>query len=153
MLPMLSVAAIENGTVIDHIPAGQSLKIVQLLHLTKYKKKVTVGINLPSVSLIFKDLIKVEGREISEIEANQIALFAPQATINIVKEYQLIKKFTVSMPEVIEKIAKCPNARCITNHERIDTLFHITSIGNNIQLRCQYCSKTFVEEQLVLSSL
>lgn len=151
MTKMLSVAAIEQGTVIDHIPAGQAFKIIQLLNLTKHKKKVSVGLNLPSATLGYKDLIKVEDREISEQEANQIALFAPTATINIVKNYILVKKFTVSMPLVIEKIAKCPNPRCITNHEKTSSYFHVKVLGKKIQLHCNFCDKNFTEEQLVLN--
>ena len=90
----LSVSAIENGTVIDHIPAGQGMRIVRLLKLADHKKKVTLGLNLPSKSLGYKDLIKVEGREISVEEANQIALFAPKASINIIRNFQIQKKFS-----------------------------------------------------------
>lgn len=139
----LSVAAIESGTVIDHIPAGQGMRIVRLLKLADHKKKVTLGLNLPSQTLGYKDIIKVEGREISEEEANQIALFAPKATINIIRSYQIEKKFTVSIPAMITKFLLCPNQKCITNHESTETKFTVNHYGRKVLLQCCYCEKGF----------
>ncbi|MCH9624851.1 MAG: Aspartate carbamoyltransferase regulatory chain [Chlamydiales bacterium] len=143
MKKILSVAAIENGTVIDHIPVGMGLQIVKLLGLAKHQKKVTLGLNLPSQSMGFKDLIKVEERRISKEEADQIALFAPQAKISIIADFRLEKKFTVSLPKTITKILDCPNGRCITNHERVTTRFWVDCFGKNVSLRCSYCEKSF----------
>jgi aspartate carbamoyltransferase regulatory subunit len=140
------VAAIECGTVIDHIPAGQGMRIVRLLKLAEHKKKVTLGLNLPSASLGLKDLIKVEGREVSVEEASQIALFAPKSTINIIRNYQVEKKFTVSLPEKLSKVLTCPNARCITNHEMIQTQFRVYKSGHKILLQCQFCDKDFAHD-------
>jgi aspartate carbamoyltransferase regulatory subunit len=142
----LSVAAIENGTVIDHIPAGQGMRIVRLLKLADHKNKVTLGLNLPSRSLGYKDIIKVEGREVSEEEANQIAVFAPKATINIISSYGIEKKFTVSMPLAISKMLSCPNQRCITNHEEVHTRFRISRYGKGVMLQCYYCEKAFAHD-------
>jgi aspartate carbamoyltransferase regulatory subunit len=146
MEKILSVAAIENGTVIDHIPAGQGMRIVRLLKLADHKNKVTLGLNLPSVSLKYKDLIKVEGREVSEEEANQIALFAPKATINIIRGYQIEKKFSVTLPETISKILACPNQKCITNHEQVNTRFRVSRYGQKVMLQCNYCEKGFAHD-------
>ena len=141
-----SVAAIENGTVIDHIPAGQGMRIVRLLKLADHKKKVTLGLNLPSKSLGYKDLIKVEGREISEEEANQIALFAPKATLNIIRNFQIQKKFSVTLPDSISKILTCPNSTCITNHEPVVTCFDVSRFGQKVLLQCTYCEKGFTHD-------
>src|SRR5262249_17956055 len=146
MKKTLSVAAIENGTVIDHIPAGQGMRIVRLLKLAGHKKKVTLGLNLPSQSLSYKDIIKVEEREISPDEANQIAIFAPKATINIIRNFQIENKFTVTMPEMLAKILPCPNQRCITNHETMDTRFRINNFGKKVMLECHYCEKSFAHD-------
>lgn len=139
----LSVAAIESGTVIDHLPAGSGLKIVRLLNLAAHKKKVTLGLNLPSKTMGYKDIIKVEDREISEKEASQIAVFAPKATINIIRDFRVAKKFSVSMPHTIEKILLCPNERCITHYEPIDTKFRVACLGEQIELECYFCEKSF----------
>jgi len=142
----LSVAAIENGTVIDHIPAGQGMRIVRLLKLADHKKKVTLGLNLPSKSLGYKDLIKVEGREVSEEEANQIALFAPKATLNIIRNYRIEKKFAVTLPTTISKILTCPNQQCITNHEQVQTQFRVSRFGHRVMLHCDFCEKGFAHD-------
>jgi len=143
----LSVAAIESGTVIDHIPAGQGMRIVRLLKLADYKNKVTLGLNLPSQSLGYKDLIKVDSREVSEEEANQIALFAPKATINIIRGYQIEKKFSVNLPETVSKILTCPNQKCITNHEQVATHFQVNRYGQTVILQCGYCEKGFAHDR------
>ncbi len=142
----LSVAAIENGTVIDHIDAVQGTRIVRLLKLAEHKNQVTLGLNLPSKSLGYKDIIKVEGREISAEEANQIALFAPKATINIIRNYKIEKKFTVSLPETITGILSCPNQRCITNHEQMTTHFRVVRFGPKVTLQCDFCEKGFAHD-------
>ena len=139
----LSVAAIENGTVIDHIPAGQGMRIVRLLQLADHKHRVTLGLNLPSKGLSYKDLIKVDGREISEQEANQIALFAPKATLNIIRDYKIEKKFTVVFPEMISKVLPCPNQKCITNHEQSTPRFSVNRYGKKVMLQCIYCQTGF----------
>jgi aspartate carbamoyltransferase regulatory subunit len=146
MEKQLSVAAIEQGTVIDHIPAGQGMRIVRLLKLADHKKKVTLGLNLPSKSLGYKDTIKVEGREVSEEEANQIALFAPKATLNIIRNYRIEKKFSVTLPDMICKILACPNQKCITNHESVLTRFSVSHYGQKVMLQCNYCEKGFTHD-------
>lgn len=146
MTKKLSVAAIESGTVIDHIPAGQGMKIASLLKLDTQRHKVTLGLNLPSQSMGLKDLIKVEGREITEEEANQIAIFAPKATLNIIHGFQVSTKLTVNLPEKIEKILHCPNPRCVTQHEKVYSRFHVKKLAKAVQLTCFYCEKGFTHD-------
>lgn len=143
MKKTLSVAAIEQGTVIDHIPSGEGIRIVWLYGLTDQKKKVTLGLNLPSRSMKYKDLIKVEDRLITPEEGAQLAIFAPLATVNIISDFQIIKKFKVEMPREVEKIVLCPNRRCITNHESIVTKFYVLPCKDQVRLQCQYCEKSF----------
>ena len=88
----LQVEAIRNGSVIDHIPAGQGIKILKLFHLLDTRERITVGLNLPSAALVAKDLIKVENTLLTEAQANQLALFAPHATVNIIEDFQVVKK-------------------------------------------------------------
>ncbi len=146
MSTTLSVAAIQKGTVIDHIPAGQGMRIVRLLKLDSRRHQVTLGLNLPSKTMGYKDLIKVEGREITESEAQQIAIFAPKATLNIIRAFELTKKFTVSLPKKVEKILRCPNERCITNHEHAVTRFSVQKPARGVQLTCYYCQKSFAHD-------
>jgi len=139
----LAVAAIEHGTVIDHIPKGQALTIIQLLKLCEHHRPVTLGLNLPSQSMQSKDIIKVEDREISPDEANQIALFSPNASINIIQDYEVVKKYKVSLPETIAHVIRCPNPQCISNHEMMASSFNVKSQMDSVTLQCQFCRKSF----------
>lgn len=144
----LSVSAIKNGTVIDHITAGSALKIIRILNLPAHQKIVTVGLNLPSRAMGAKDLIKVEGRELTPEEANRVAILAPNASINIVKNYEIAKKFTVNIPERIEHLLVCPNPKCITNNEAMESVFEVIPNGKETKLRCHYCEKTFSQNDI-----
>lgn len=142
------VFAIKEGTVIDHIPAKQALKIIQLLKLYTNDKIVTAGFNFPSKTLKFKDIIKVEGQELTESEANRVAIIAPTSTINIIRNFNLVKKFKVTIPSQVEKIVVCPNPKCITNNESMETIFYTKHIGQQVKLQCRYCEKTFLQEDI-----
>jgi aspartate carbamoyltransferase regulatory subunit len=143
----LTVSAIHSGTVIDHIAAGEALTIIRFLGLSMHKKTVTVGFNLPSRAMGAKDIIKVEGRELTPAEVNQLAIVAPAATVNIIRNYKLSKKFSVALPKRIERFVSCPNKNCITNHERVATLFSVEK-RKAIVLTCAYCEKVFNREEI-----
>jgi aspartate carbamoyltransferase regulatory subunit len=137
----VSVAAIKEGTVIDHIPAGYVFIILQLLKLSQGKHRVSLGLNLTSSSMGLKDLIKIENRVLTEKEAHDIAIFAPQATINIIKNYHIASKISAKLPPAVARILVCPNSRCITNCETMDTLFHVEEYRQQVRLRCHFCEK------------
>lgn len=139
----LSVAAIVYGTVIDHLPCGKGLKLVELLHLTAQGQKVTLGLNLPSKSMGCKDLVKVEGRVLSDEEIAVIAIFAPTAHINVIENCKVSKKFPVKLPQQVRKVFSCPNPTCITNHEAMVTRFNIFKRSKQVELSCHYCEKSF----------
>lgn len=140
----LSVSAIKNGTVIDHIRAGQALRIMRLLKvLDANKNKVTLGLNLPSQLLKHKDIIKIEHRVLTNDEANEIVIFSPEATINIIKEFEVIEKIKTHLPSFITDVFLCPNPACITHQETIESSFHIEDQGKQIKLTCHYCEKEF----------
>lgn len=144
-----AVSAICNGTVIDHIHAGSALKIVKLLRLAEHQKMVTLGLNLPSKRLGLKDLIKVEDRKLDPVEVNQVALFAPNATISIIENYEVVQKFPISIPNTIKSVIPCPNPRCISNHEKIPSYLHvIQKMDQSVRLRCHYCRKTISQEEI-----
>jgi len=138
----LLVTAIKNGTVIDHITAGSAMRIVSLLKLAGDKRQVTLGLNLPSASMGYKDLIKVEDRVVTKEESALIALFAPKASINIIEDFHCTSKFSVSMPKEVRGVISCHNARCVTNHEPVATHFRVGHFGKRVELECQYCRST-----------
>jgi len=144
----LSVSPIKEGTVIDHIRAGQALKIIRLLKLNANENRVSVGLNLKSKSVGLKDLIKIENVFLTEAQAAQIAIFSPNATVTVIQNYEIAKKFKVQTPEAIGVVLACPNARCIAHVERVATLFTIEENNDQIILRCKYCEKLFTREQM-----
>ncbi len=144
----LLVAAIKNGSVIDHILASQALIIMQILNLSMDKKIVTVGINLLSKNMKFKDIIKIEDKEISPEEVDRFSFLAPQATINIIRNYKIVKKYKVNMPKSINKIIVCPNIKCISNNEDMESSFYIKQSNEVIKLQCKYCEKIFNQEAI-----
>lgn len=144
----LPVSAIKNGTVIDHIPQGQALRIIHLLTLLKRKFKIMVGMNLPSKRLGTKDLIKIEDHIITDIEANEIVVFAPLATINVIKNFKVTNKISTHLPESMKAVFMCPNPTCITQTELIDSQFYINQEGKQIKLTCHYCEKVYHRDQV-----
>lgn len=148
MTKTLSVSAIQNGTVIDHIAEGQALKIIRLLRLLEKKYTITVGLNLPSKRLGLKDLIKIENHNLTTEEANEITIFAPLATINIIKNFEVESKVITSLPSSITNVFICPNISCITLSEPIESFFFIEEQGQKIKLTCKFCEKPFYRNEV-----
>ena len=136
----LRVSKIKNGTVIDHISGGHALDVVKILGITgKEKKVITIAINVPSRRFKTKDIIKIEGRELNPQEVHKIALLAPHATINIVRNYKVVEKQRVKLPKIIENILKCANPACISNsNEPVQAKFYVES-EEPLLLKCHYC--------------
>ena len=134
------VSKIKDGTVIDHINSGYALEVVKILGITGREKRVmTIAINVPSKRLRAKDIVKIEGRALNSREVNKIALVAPHATINIVRDYAVVEKQEVKLPRVIEDIIKCTNPRCISNsNEPVGAKFYVES-EEPLLLQCHYC--------------
>ncbi|MDD4031859.1 MAG: aspartate carbamoyltransferase regulatory subunit [Bacteroidales bacterium] len=144
----LVVNAIENGTVIDHIPSTSLFAVISILQLEKLNSQMTFGVNLESKKLGSKAIIKVAGKYFENSELNKIALVAPQAKLNIIRNYQVVEKRVVEIPEdEISGIIKCPNPVCITNHEKITTKFHVLS-RSDMTVRCNYCEKVINRTQI-----
>lgn len=131
------VAAIENGTVIDHIPSEKTYQVAQLLNLDKLSSTVTIGYNYRSKKLGKKGIIKVEDKWFTDEEISQLSVVAPNIVLNIIRDYEVVEKKTVCTPDEIKGIVKCNNPKCITNNEPMPTYFHVT---NGI-LTCHYCEK------------
>lgn len=141
----LKVDAINNGTVIDHIPAGKALKVLELLQKSA-DEIVTVGMNF-SGKTGKKDILKYEERELNQQEVNKIAIVAPNATINIIRNYEVVNKFKVELPEVFENLTDCPNPICVTQSEKVRTTFVVES-KEPVKLRCHYCERTFNSDEI-----
>jgi aspartate carbamoyltransferase regulatory subunit len=133
----LLVRRIQNGTVIDHIAAGEALNVVKILGITgTTAESLSIATNVPSGQMGKKDIVKLSNRELSEEEVNRIALISPRATINIIRDYKVCEKKGVEIPDMIEGLVRCPNPGCISNtNEPIRSRFIVTSKG----LHCTYC--------------
>lgn len=137
----LQVAALRNGTVIDHIPANKLFKVFTLLDLADCTETITVGNNLNSQTVGKKGIIKISDRFFTQEEANKISLIAPKAKINIIKEYEVVEKRLLSLPEEVHGFVQCVNPACITNHQPVTTYFQVIAEESEIHLRCHYCER------------
>lgn len=145
----LIVSAIKNGTVIDHIPAKSLFKVLTILNLDKIDTQVTFGSNLESKKLGKKGIIKISDKFFADNEINKIALIAPEAKLNIIKDYIVVEKKVVQVPDSVVGIAKCVNPKCITNHENVVTKFAIIS-KSRVALKCHYCEKITNQENITI---
>ena len=146
----LQVAALRNGTVIDHIPANKLFKVFAILDLSNCTETITVGNNLNSQTVGKKGIIKISDRFFSQEEANKISLIAPKAKINIIKEYEVVEKRLLSLPDVVREIVQCVNPACITNHQPVKTFFNVVTENDETHLRCHYCERDVKLEEVKL---
>ena len=142
----LQVEAIRHGSVIDHVPAGQGIKILKLFQLVETQERITVGFNLKSGALGKKDLIKIENTRLTAEQANQLALFAPHATVNIIEDFRVVKKHQLRLPEQINGVFACPNSNCISHSEPVASHFTVRDVNGVVRLKCRYCEKSFSKE-------
>lgn len=141
----LKVSSIEEGTVIDHIPAGNALKVVRILGIEGEGATVSIVMNVGSRQTGRKDIVKVEDRTLSREELDKIALVAPDATINLIEDFDVVEKRGVELPDEIVGIVECPNRSCITNAgEPVEPRFRVVK-RDPVRLRCVYCERE-VEE-------
>ena len=145
----LKVSAIKEGTVIDHIPSKNLFKVISILGLDDIENQITFGTNLDSGKLGTKAIIKVSDKFFENDEINKIALIAPNAKLNIIRDYEVVEKKVVEIPGTISGIVKCFNPKCITNHEKIITNFKVVSTLP-LSLKCKYCEKMTVGDQVVI---
>ena len=144
----LSVEAIENGTVIDHIPAGLGLAILRQFKLLHYGSAVTVGFNLPSKTQGSKDIIKITGVWLDDNAANRLALFAPEAVVNTIDHFKVINKRRLTLPEEIAEVFRCPNTNCASHGEPVKSRFYVRKQSGQTKLKCHYCEKTFSRDSV-----
>ncbi len=141
----LRVSKIRNGTVIDHVSGGHALNVLSILGIDGSEGLgVSVGMNVASDRLGRKDVVKVEDRELSQSEVDVISLIAPEATINIIRDFEVVQKNRVDRPETVIGLLQCPNRNCITNNnEPVESKFQVVDEG----VRCAYCG-TIIRDSL-----
>lgn len=138
----LMVRRIKEGTVIDHIDEGKGLQVLNALRIDgKDGSLITIALNVPSGKFKKKDIIKVENKFLKDDDTNKIAVIAPKATINMIKDYKLVEKRRVSLPNEIDKIFRCSNPDCITNStEHIESIMDVIDKEGTV-LKCRYCAR------------
>ena len=137
----LVVSALENGTVLDHIPAENVYKALNILNLKGVESQITIGINLASKIYGKKGIIKIADKFFEDEELNKLALIAPKATVNVIRDFKVVEKKHLVMPDEIIGIAKCKNPKCVTNHQPIKTRFKTINNDNEVSLLCHFCEK------------
>lgn len=137
----LMVAAIKNGTVIDHIPSSKLFEVVNLLHLEQIdNSSIMMGYNLQSKKHGTKSIIKVSDKFFTDAELNQLSVVAPNVSLCVIRDYEVVEKKTATTPDTLHGIVRCNNPKCITNNEPMQTVFHAVDKANGI-LKCHYCEK------------
>ena len=134
------MAALRNGTVIDQIPSASLFKAARILDIESATTAVTIGNNLPSKKLGSKGIIKVADTTYAEDTLNRIALIAPAAKVNVIRDYAVVEKRQVRLPDTIVGLVRCANPKCITNNEPMKTRFDVVD-RNDVTLRCCYCGQ------------
>ena len=137
----LLVSALENGTVLDHIPAENVYKALDLLDLKDIESQITIGINLNSKVHGKKGIIKIADKFFEDDELNKLALIAPRATVNVIRDFKVVEKKKLETPKEVIGVARCKNPKCVTNHQPINTHFATVVNGDEISLKCHYCEK------------
>ena len=147
----LVVVALENGTVIDHIPSDKLFKVVSILGLDKLDSQITIGNNLSSKKRGLKGIIKITDKYFESSEINRIALIAPNAVLNVIKDYKVVEKQKLTLPDQVCGIIKCVNPKCVTNNQPIETKFHVVD-KESINVKCHYCERMIEQEDILFNS-
>ena len=149
--PQKQVAALRHGTVVDHMNPGMALKALEALGIPRLGTNgaALLGIHLHSDKLGLKDILKLENVELTDDDVATIAIFGPQATVSWIRDFHVVRKVEVKLPDVIAGTLRCPNPSCVTNHERIESRFDVEA-RLPIQVRCRYCERRISEREFVL---
>ena len=145
----LVVSALENGTVLDHIPAKNVYKALDILNLKGIENQITIGINLVSKVHGEKGIIKIADKFFEDEELYKLALIAPNATVNIIRDFKVVEKKKLEMPKEVIGIARCRNPKCVTNHQPIKTRFTTVEKNNEIKLLCHFCEKITTTKYII----
>ncbi len=146
----LKISKIKDGTVIDHVPGGMAFKVLAILRVDDLNENsISIGVRVPSEQMGQKDVIKVENRYLERVEVDKISFVAPEATISIVKNYNISEKYKVRLPEKIVGFIRCINPNCISNaREPVNSEFRLIS-RMPISIRCEYCERSMSEREIL----
>ena len=135
----MEVTSIRNGIIIDHVPAGTALKVLQYLRIDPTSTKLALIMNTDSKQYGSKDIIKIE--DAGDLNLDVLGFIARQATIDIVRGGKIVRKEKPTLPEHMVNVITCKNPRCVTTTERgIDQMFHL--VHSELQeYRCDYCDE------------
>src|SRR3989338_7361392 len=143
----LSISAIKDGTVIDHIPGNAAFNLLHILDIKGINGVISIATNLASKRIGKKGIIKISDKSLTKEEIDKIAVIAPDATVNIIKDYGVKEKIKVAIPHIIDKIIKCSNPNCITNNEEVTTKFYV--LGKEpLKVKCHYCERNMEKEEI-----
>ena len=145
----LQVAALENGTAIDHIPPRQLFKVADMLSLKELENTITIGNNFHSKKMGSKGIIKIADKFFEEDVINRIALIAPNVILNIISDYEVVEKKTVELPDELVGLVKCNNPKCITNNEPMPTRFDVIDKESGT-VKCRYCERKINKEDIII---
>lgn len=143
----IKVTALREGTVIDHLARGTALKVIQALEVED-DRTLLIGLNLESKKFGYKDLIKIERKELSQEDINKIALLSPGATFSIIRDFKVMEKVFPELPGQVENLIKCTNPSCVTNKYDTPSIFTVLN-RDPVRVRCYYCERTFKKEEVV----
>lgn len=136
---MLNIDSLQNGIVIDHIKAGASMAIYDLLKLGKLDCCVAIIKNARSAKYGKKDIIKIDGE--LEIDLDMLGFLDPNITVGIIRDGKLVEKRKLVLPKELRNVIKCKNPRCITSVE--EGIDHIFLLGENQRYCCAYCEQEY----------
>jgi len=145
----LQVAALENGSALDHIPSEQLFKVAQLLGLERMEHRITIGNNLKSVKMGRKGVIKIADKFFEEDEINRIAVVAPNVVLNTIRDYEVVEKRRVELPDELIDIIRCNNPKCISNNEPMPSHFYVTDKASGT-VKCRYCERKINHDEIML---
>ena len=141
------VPAIKDGSVIDHIPSRETFRIIRILNPQEFEHPIGVALNLDSKKMGKKGVVKIDNRFLTKDEVNKIAVLAPNATVSIIKNYKIVDKITVRIPEELEGILNCSNPFCITNKEKARTMFKVIR-EEPLEVKCHYCERVYSKDDI-----
>ena len=145
----LQVAALENGTAIDHIPPEVLFKVAKMLGLENTDNTITIGNNFQSKKMGLKGVIKIADKFFEEDEINRIALIAPKVVLNIIRDYEVVEKKTVTLPDELVGLVRCNNPKCITNNEPMPSRFEVIDKEKGT-IKCHYCERKINKEDIII---
>lgn len=146
----IKVSALERGTVIDHLRHGTGLRVLAVLGLSDSEQTVSIGLNLDSKRMGRKDIIKIENKELTRDEIDKIAILSPEATLSIIRNFEVVSKLGPELEDELQGVVRCHNPSCISNHERTPSRFNVADREPVLRLRCAYCERVVVQDEIEL---